>query len=83
MITTVPADVVTLASIFEADWSRFTPTVSTDRMVLSPGNGRAALLEQILGAESSIRLYAEVIRDDEIIDALSTVAKRGVSYSSW
>ncbi|MDQ4045062.1 MAG: phosphatidylserine/phosphatidylglycerophosphate/cardiolipin synthase family protein [Chloroflexota bacterium] len=79
VITTVPADVATLASIFEADWSGLPPPVPTDRMILSPINARATLLEHIDSARSTLRLYAEVIRDDEVIDALSTAAQRGVT----
>lgn len=79
VVTTVPADVATLAAIFEADWRGTAPPVPTDRTLVSPANARAMLLEQIRGAESSIQLYAEVIRDDEIIDALSTAAEQGVA----
>jgi cardiolipin synthase A/B len=79
VVTTVPSDVTTLAGIFEADWSGTTPPAPTGRMIVSPVNARPALLEQIGSANSTIRLYAEVIRDDEIIDALSTAAQQGVT----
>lgn len=78
VVTTVPADVTVLAGLFEADWSGTTPPVPTSRMIVSPVNARPSLLEQIRSADSTIRLYAEVIRDDEIIDALSTASQQGV-----
>lgn len=78
LVTTVPTDVATLAAFFEADWRGGPPPVPTGRMLVSPVNGRAMLLEEIRGAETSIRFYAEIIRDDEVIDALSTAAQLGV-----
>jgi phosphatidylserine/phosphatidylglycerophosphate/cardiolipin synthase-like enzyme len=79
VVTTIPSDVTTLAGIFEADWSGTTPPAPTGRMIVSPVNARPSLLEQIRSAHSTIRLYAEVIRDDAIIDALSTAAQQGVA----
>jgi phosphatidylserine/phosphatidylglycerophosphate/cardiolipin synthase-like enzyme len=78
IVTTNPDDVATLEEIFAADWDDTAPPVATGRLIVSPQNSRQRLLELINGAETSIRLYAEVIRDDEIIDALSTAAQRGV-----
>jgi phosphatidylserine/phosphatidylglycerophosphate/cardiolipin synthase-like enzyme len=78
VITTNRQDVATLAAIFDADWNDTPPPVASGRLIVSPQNARQRLLELIDGAETSIDLYAEVIRDDEIIDALSTAAQRGV-----
>jgi cardiolipin synthase A/B len=79
VVTTVPSDVTALAGIFEADWSGTSAPAPSARMILSPVNARASLLEQIRSAQSTIRLYAEVVRDDEIIDALSTAAQQDVA----
>lgn len=78
VVTTNPTDVAALASIFKADWDDTAPPVASGRLIVSPQNARQRLLELIHGAERSIELYAEVIRDDDIIDALSTAAQRGV-----
>lgn len=78
VITTNPGDVATLAAIFEADWTETAPPVAAGRLIVSPQNARSRMLELISNAEHAIDLYAEVIRDDEIIDALSTAAQRGV-----
>lgn len=78
IVTTERQDVETLGAIFEADWSDTAPPVAGGRLIVSPQNARQRLLELINGTEVSIELYAEVIRDDEIIDALSTAAQRGV-----
>lgn len=78
VVTTAPGDVATLAAIFQADWTDTAPPVAGGRLIVSPQNARQRLLEMIGGAETSIELYAEVIRDDEVVDALSTAAQRGV-----
>ncbi len=78
IVTTNPSDVATLAAIFDADWDDTAPPVAGGRLIVSPQNARQRLLELLNGAEVSIDLYAEVIRDDEIIDALSTAAQRDV-----
>jgi phosphatidylserine/phosphatidylglycerophosphate/cardiolipin synthase-like enzyme len=78
VVTTNRRDVATLAALFDADWADTAPPVAGGRLIVSPQNSRQRLLELINGAERSIDLYAEVIRDDDIIDALSTAAQRGV-----
>jgi cardiolipin synthase A/B len=78
IVTTNQQDVGTLAAIFDADWNDTAPPVASGRLIVSPQNARQRLLELIDGADTSIDLYAEVIRDDEIVDALSTAALRGV-----
>lgn len=78
VVTTAPEDVATLAALFDADWEGDAPPVPTDRLIVSPVNARERLLELLHGAERDIRLYIEVIRDDDVIDALSMAAQRGV-----
>lgn len=79
VVTNDRHDVEALAAVFEADWNRTEPPDPSGRLIVSPQRAREALLERINAAETSIRLYVEVIRDDEMIDALSTAAQRGVS----
>ena len=79
VVTTRGDDVDSLARIFEADWTGRDSDISSGRLIVSPENSRQALIGRIDDAESSIRLYVEVIRDDAVIDALSSAAQRGVN----
>ena len=79
VVTTNPRDVATIATIFEADWHGTVPPIVSGRLIVSPQNARPALMDQIGSAETTIRLYAEVIRDDVVVDALSSAAQRGVT----
>lgn len=79
VITTSNDDVLTLSAIFAADWSDTVHPEPSERLIVSPENARQATLDRIDSAESTVRLYVEVIRDDEVIDALSRAAQRGVS----
>lgn len=78
VITTDPAQVATMTRLFESDWDGTAPPPLSDRLVVSPLNARVEIVGLIESADSTIRLYAEVIRDDEIVDALSTAVQRGV-----
>jgi cardiolipin synthase len=65
------------AAIFAADWSR---GVEPDPgpLVVSPTNARDQLLALVGGARVSLDLYAEVLRDPQLLDALAAAAERGV-----
>jgi phosphatidylserine/phosphatidylglycerophosphate/cardiolipin synthase-like enzyme len=78
VVTTRREDVAALAAIFDADWIGDPLPKPTGRLIVSPQNARVRLLEIIDGSDQSIDLYAEVVRDDQIIDALSSAAQRGV-----
>lgn len=77
VVTTRPDDVATALAIFEADWDRAAEP-PPGPLVVSPTNSRTALLGLIDGAERSLDVYAEVIRDQEFVDALAAAARRGV-----
>lgn len=78
IITTDPIAVRTAAQIFEADWAR-TEEPDPGPLVVSPTNSRAKLLDLINGATGSLDIYAEVMRDREIMDALIAARRRGVA----
>jgi phosphatidylserine/phosphatidylglycerophosphate/cardiolipin synthase-like enzyme len=78
VITTDPADVAGAQSIFSADWANHTATF-TDPLVVSPVNSRATFLRLIRAATTSIDIYAEVVRDREIVEALIAATERGIS----
>jgi phosphatidylserine/phosphatidylglycerophosphate/cardiolipin synthase-like enzyme len=78
VITTRPAEVAQAAAIFEADWER-TEEPPDGPLVVSPTTSRDRLLDLIEGAERSIDVYAEVVRDQEILGAIVAAAERGVA----
>lgn len=77
VITTDPAAVRTAAAIFAADWTRGKEP-DPEPLVVSPTNARAALLDLIVSAETSLDIYAEVLRDPEALGAITDAAARGV-----
>jgi cardiolipin synthase len=77
VITTEAEAVRTAAAIFEADWARG-PEPDPEPLVVSPSNARQKLLELVEGAETSLDVYAEVLRDPELLDALIAAEARGV-----
>ncbi len=77
VISTWPQDVQLAQAIFEADWDGKPANVS-DTLVVSPDNSRIVLVDLIDEADESILMYAEVIRDSEIVDRLREAEDRGV-----
>lgn len=77
-VTTNADDVHQAQSIFDRDWSGDRNSVESGPLIVSPSNSRVQYLSLIAGAKVSINFYAEVIRDDEILDALGAAVKRGV-----
>jgi phosphatidylserine/phosphatidylglycerophosphate/cardiolipin synthase-like enzyme len=77
VLTTVPSDVAEVARLFEADWSgdEYSPAAP---IVTSPENSRAVMGELIESADSSIWIYAEVVRDREIRSKLAEAARDGI-----
>jgi phosphatidylserine/phosphatidylglycerophosphate/cardiolipin synthase-like enzyme len=78
VVTTRPADVAQAAAIFDADWDRAAEP-APGPLVVSPTNSRPALLALIGGAERTLDVYAEVVRDPEFMAALTDAARRGVA----
>ncbi|HEX5499779.1 MAG TPA: phospholipase D-like domain-containing protein, partial [Thermomicrobiales bacterium] len=77
IVTTQPAAVRTAMAIFDADWTRG-PEPNPDPLVVSPTNSRETLLGLIGGARQRLDIYAEVMRDPEIMRAIEDAARRGV-----
>ena len=76
-ITTRPGEVGQAVAIFEADWNR-TEEPADGPLIVSPTDSRRELLDLIDGAERTIEIYAEVVRDEEILAALTAAEERGV-----
>jgi len=77
VVTTRPDAVRAAAAIFAADWTRGAQP-DPGPLVVSPTNAREQLLALIAGARVSLDLYAEVLRDPQLLDALAAAAQRGV-----
>ena len=76
VIVTRPAEVAQAAAIFEADWTRGAEPPDGP-LVVSPTTSREDLLTLIDGATETIDVYAEVVRDPEIVTALLGAEERG------
>jgi phosphatidylserine/phosphatidylglycerophosphate/cardiolipin synthase-like enzyme len=77
VVTNRPDAVRAAAAIFAADWTRG-PEPDPGPLVVSPTNARGQLLALVDGSRVSLDLYAEVLRDPEMLDALGDAARRGV-----
>ena len=77
VVTTQTDAVRTAAAIFAADWERGAEP-DPSALVVSPTNARGQLLDLVKSARVSLDLYAEVLRDQEMLDALTAAARRGV-----
>src|SRR5829696_6734550 len=77
VVTNRPDAVQAAAAIFAADWSRGAEP-DPGPLVVSPTNARDQLLALVNDARVSLDLYAEVLRDPQLLDALAAAAERGV-----
>lgn len=78
VVTTRPAEVAEAAALFAADWARGAEP-PPGPLVVSPTDSREELLALIEGAATTLDVYAEVVRDEEMIDALLAAEERGVA----
>jgi cardiolipin synthase A/B len=77
-VVTNRADAVqAAAAIFAADWSRDSEP-DPGPLVVSPTNAHEKLLALVGSAHVSLDVYAEVLRDPQLLDALAAAARRGV-----
>jgi phosphatidylserine/phosphatidylglycerophosphate/cardiolipin synthase-like enzyme len=77
-VVTNDADQVAQATlIFENDWDGLAATAAGP-LITSPETSRVSLLRFITSAKSSVDIYAEVMTDPEIVDALGNAQSRGV-----
>ncbi len=78
VVTTRTNEVAQAASIFEADWGRAAEPPDGP-LIVSPTTSRADLLGLIDGAQRSLDVYAEVVRDEEVMAAFVAAEERGVA----
>jgi cardiolipin synthase A/B len=77
VVSNRPDAVQTAAAIFEADWTRGAEP-DPGPLVVSPTNAREQILALVRGARVSLDVYAEVLRDPQLLDALAAAEERGV-----
>ena len=78
VVTTTPEAVQAASAIFEADWAQDAEPPSGP-LVVSPTNARESLQTLIDGAQTSVDVYAEVLRDPDLLRALEAASLRGVT----
>jgi len=80
VITTVPADVAAIETVFNNDFTN-TPILPPegDGLVWSPTNAQPAMLALIGGAKASLLIENEEMSDGDVISALTTAASHGVN----
>ena len=78
VVTTWPDQVAQAAAIFEADWNR-SAEPPDGPLVVSPTTSRQELLGLIGSARRTLDVYAEVVRDREVMDAFEAAVRRGVT----
>jgi phosphatidylserine/phosphatidylglycerophosphate/cardiolipin synthase-like enzyme len=78
VITTDRGPVLEAIQVFESDWHGAHAPTSFQHLIVSPVNSRNTILDMINGSEKSVWLYAEVLRDEDVTDALDGAVARGV-----
>lgn len=64
--------------IFDRDWQGDRAATADGPLIVSPVNSRQRYMALIGNARTSIDLYVEVIRDEEVIQGLGKAVQRGV-----
>lgn len=78
VVSTEPSVVAQAQAIFEADWNDRSELPAWDALVVSPGNARHEVLALINNSQVQLWMYAEVLRDEEVTQAMNAAADRGV-----
>lgn len=73
-----PHTVHAISALFAADWHRVPANIESNRLIVSPDNSRRRLLSLIENTRDSLQIYAQSLKDFEVLGALSKAAKRGV-----
>jgi phosphatidylserine/phosphatidylglycerophosphate/cardiolipin synthase-like enzyme len=73
------ADVADLIALFEADWAGAVPAMDCTRMVISPINARARVLDVINGAKQTLTIESMQFADTDVRDAVKARLAAGVA----
>lgn len=79
VVTTDPGIVEQVQTLFDADWAHDVAPPVDGPLITSPETSRSRITALIHEAGTSIDFYAEVIRDEHILDALGNAVERGVT----
>ena len=74
-----PADVASLAGLFDADWTRAAPDLSCTRLLVSPINARERLLALIASATTTLDIESMQFADTEVRAAVLERKNAGVA----
>ena len=78
VVSTDPEAVAGSQHVFDRDWQGDRTATAEGPLIVSPVNSRQRYMALIGHASTSIDLYVEVIRDDEVIEGLGKAVQRGV-----
>ncbi|HEY6040604.1 MAG TPA: phospholipase D-like domain-containing protein, partial [Anaerolineae bacterium] len=78
VIDTIPADVSEVIRVYEADWEKIQPDLTSARLVWSPVNARQRWVELINSAQTSLDIEQNAWGAPEIVDRVIDALKRGV-----
>jgi cardiolipin synthase A/B len=78
IVTTVPAEVAEIGSVFDADWNDRPAAASVPSLLWSPVNARSKLASLVQNARVSLDVYCEEASDPGILGGLVAAARRGV-----
>ena len=76
-----PKTVHAVAKIFSADWNGKPSRVDANNLIFSPDNSREQLSSLINHAHDTINIYAQSVKDFQLIGALARASKRGVAIN--
>lgn len=74
-----PADLAVLSDLFDADWTHVSPDLSCTRLLVSPVNARARILELIDSATSTLDVESMQLADSEVRTAVVARHDAGVT----
>lgn len=74
-----PADVASLAALFDADWIHASPDLSCTRLLVSPINARDRIISLITSATSTLDIESMQFADFKVRDAVLDRKNAGVS----
>lgn len=73
-----PADVADLVAIADADWNGTQPNLTCTRLIVTPVNARARVMDLIKNAKTSLLIAAMYVKDDDVRDAIAARKAAGV-----
>ncbi len=73
-----PADLADLLALFDADWQGLAPAMGCTRLVISPINARARVLDVIDGATSTLTIESMQFADSAVRTAVAARIAAGV-----